>query len=186
MNAKHNKRIIAADLMPKDEVSQHILVKRSKLLAVKHKVGRNNQDSLTNYIQFKLGKRELYGIPYENTKEVMNNFLLTPVPNLPPFIAGIINRRGTLICVVNLTILFGIPDISDSQNSQIIIINKNGMIVGILVDSIIGNDFYDPSLLDLPIPSQSITPDFLLGINQGTTAIINVESILSNLNLSIR
>jgi purine-binding chemotaxis protein CheW len=187
MNAKHNSNnIIAADFMPKDEVSQDILMKRSKLLEVKPDVNGGHQISLINYIQFQLGNNELYGIPYEKIMEVMNNFLLTPIPNLPPFIAGIINMRGTLISVINLKILFGMSDAVEVKNSQIIITHKDSMIVGILVDNIIGSDFYDSSLLDLPIASPSITSKFLLGIHQGRTAIINVESILSNLNIDVR
>lgn len=187
MSAKHNNnKIIAADFMPKDEASQHILKKRSKLLEAKPDVNGKHQSSLMNYIQFQLGKKELYGIPYEKAKEVMNNFLLTPVPNLPPFIAGIINMRGTLISVVDLKILFGISDTSDFNNSQIVITTKDKLIVGILVDNIIGNDLYDPSLLDFPIISKSIRSEFLLGVHQGTTVIINVESILSSINLDMR
>ena len=49
-----------------------------------------------------------------------------------------------------------------------------------LVDTIIGNDVYEPSILDLPILSQNIKPEFILGINQGHTAIINIDTILTD------
>lgn len=180
-----NNKLIASDLMPNDKASQSILINRAKILAMVNEVNDDKSASQINYIKFKLGLNEFYGIPYEKVKEVMNNFLLTPVPNLPPFVVGVINLRGTLIAVISLKILFSIPDASVSESSQIIVVNKENMVVGILVDSIIGNDVYDPSLLDLPILSQSITSDFILGINQGNTAIINIETILANSKLHL-
>jgi len=190
MNAKNeklktiNNNIMAFDFMPKDESIQDELIERAKILAVKHEANED-QTALVNYIKFKLGKNELYGIPYKNIKEVMGNYMLTPIPNLPTYIAGIINLRGSLISVINLKKLFSITDAEVSNNSQIIIVNKQEMIVGVLADNIIGSDVYDSSLLDLPILSQSISSEFILGINQGNTAIINIETILANSNLHV-
>jgi purine-binding chemotaxis protein CheW len=179
-----NNSIMACDFMPKDESIQKELMKRAKILAVKHETNED-QTKLVKYIKFKLGKKELYGIPYKNIKEVVGNFMLTPIPNLPTYIAGIINLRGSLIAVINLKIFFSITDVEESNNLQIIIVNKGDMIVGILVDYLVGSEVYDPSSLDLPMLSKSIAPEFIVGINQGNTAIINVEMILSDSNLHI-
>ncbi len=192
MNAKDNKqkqtnytKVSAFDFIPTDQISKNVLIQRAKMLSVKHEVNDEQKTSLVNYIRFKLGNNEFYGIPYEKIKEVMNNFLLTSVPNLPSFVAGIINLRGILITVIDLKILFGIPHTESSENPQVIVVNKENMLVGILIDNIIGNDFYDPSSLDLPLLSQSIAPEFILGINQGVTAIINIETILADSNLHL-
>lgn len=63
--------------------------------------------------------------------------------------------------------------------------NSAKKIVGMLVDDIEESDAYHPSLLDPPILSQGITTEFILGIHQGTTAIINVDTILSDENLHL-
>lgn len=183
MSVKQEK-LFAFDFIPKDDESLHILKERARVLA-KEETKHEEEATLSNYIRFRLGRSESYGISYEKTKEVMSGFLLTPVPHLPPFFSGVINFRGTLIAVINLKILFHIEHDVASENPQIIIVNKENMMAGLLVDDIQGNDAYDPSKLDLPISSQGIAPEFILGIDKGTTAIINIEKILDNINFSL-
>ncbi len=180
-----NNKIFASDFMPKDQSVQNELIKRAKILAIKHDTNNKTKTSLINYIRFTLGKNEFYGIPYEKIKEVTSNFMLTPIPNLPASIAGIINLHGFLIAVIDLKILFSIPHTKAEENPQMIIVSKGSMNVGIIVDNIIGNNVYDSRLLDSPMLSQSISPECILGIHQGTTAIINIESILDHSHLPL-
>lgn len=182
-NSKHlSNEIVASDFMPKDQETYDVLRKRSQLFSIAHEVDTEQRTSLINYIRFKLGQNEFYGIPYDKIKEVINTYLLTHVPKLPPYIAGVINLRGTLIAVINLKTLFSIPNSETTDNAQIIVVYKENTVVGMLVDTIIGNDVYEPSSLDLPILSQSIKQEFIVGINDGDTAIINIDTILADPN----
>lgn len=190
MDIKNNKKknihheLMAHDFIPMDEMTQDILRKRSHLLA-KADVNYTQMTVLTHYIRFKLGKNEWYGIPYEKTKEVLNNVYLTPVPHVSPYIAGIMNLRGILVTVIDLKKLFNFPKESLVEKTYTIVVSHGNIVIGILVDSIEGSDTYDPTLLDLPLASQRISPEFILGIHQGTTAIINIETIISDANLHI-
>lgn len=168
----------AADFMPQGEVEKQILVKRANQLA-KIEINKAEQESLTKYIRFRLGQNEVYGIPYEKTKEVMNNRLLTRMPNVPLVVAGVINRRGALIAVIDLKKVFHITAVEEEKSKYIIIVTGGDMVVGILVDDIEGSDVYNSSLLDPPVVSQEIPPEYILGINQGNTTIINIDSILA-------
>lgn len=178
-----NHQAMASEFMPTDQAIQDELIRRAKLLAVKYD-NHETQASFMSYIQFKLGK-ECYGIPYENIKEVMSNIILTSIPNLPNYIAGIINLRGSLIAVIHLKNLFSISSHEASENPQIIIVESHAMTVGMLVDNITGNDVYDPSLLDSPLVSPSIAKEFILGIHQGHVAILNIENILTDFDSHI-
>src|SRR5690348_12049253 len=111
----------AADFMPQDEETKRILIERAKQLA-KQEINKAQEQSLTKYICFRLGQKELFGIPYENIKEVMNNVLLTQMPNVPAYVAGVINRRGALIAVLDLKKFFYSTTVDEEKSTYIMII----------------------------------------------------------------
>ena len=173
-----DKIISAADFMPQNEIAKGVLLERAKHLA-KIEINRAQENSLTKYICFRLGQRELYGIPYDKIKEVMNNVPITRMPNVPSFVAGVINRRGALIAVIDLNNFFHHETVDDKSRGYTMIITSKKMVAGILVDSIEDAAAYNAFLLDPPIPSLGVSSDFILGIDQGTIPILNIDVILS-------
>lgn len=166
--------------MPKDHGS--ILSGRAQQLA-KHITEQSSLDPSIPYVRFRLGKNEQYGISYQYAVEVMHHVKLTSLICVPPFIAGIINRRGFLLTIVDLKqFLFKQPRVTQTHVYVIVVFYKN-ITVGILADSIEGSDHYNPALLDTPITADK--SKYILGIDRGTTAIINVETILSDPQLLI-
>lgn len=155
-----------------------ILQERANQIAqVKSEVSK--EDDGVAYIQFRLGKNEQYGIPFQFTKEVIQNPLITFVPSSYNFIAGVINRRGILINVIDLKIVFGISGAEKSNQDNIIIVQSKLMQVGFLVDSIKGSGHYKLEKLDPPIAADnSIKSNFIIGLHNGTLAIINIDNIL--------
>ncbi|TCO10936.1 chemotaxis protein CheW [Natronoflexus pectinivorans] len=62
---------------------------------------------------------------------------ITPVPNAPEFIKGIINLHGNIIPVADMRIIMGKEDITSNQDNSIIVINpanNQDARVGIMVD----------------------------------------------------
>jgi purine-binding chemotaxis protein CheW len=55
------------------------------------------------YLIFTLGAEE-FGIPVLHIKEIMQMQPITPVPQLPPYVKGVINLRGQVIPVVDLAL----------------------------------------------------------------------------------
>ena len=60
----------------------------------------------------------------------------TDVPNSPPLLQGLINLRGKIIPVINLSVKFGYEKSEITHESRIININYENDIYGILVDSV--------------------------------------------------
>lgn len=168
----------AADLMPHTELADKILRLRAERLAVRE-TDQIDVKSLVNYIHFRLNN-EHYGIPYTCATEVMHNVVITKVPCAPDYIAGVINRRGALIAVIDLKQFFNIKTTTSSQEKQsIIIVGNEGMTAGFIVDYIEGSKLYNKQTLDNAIPSQGVKKtEYILGIHDGLTTIINVESIM--------
>lgn len=169
----------AADLMPKQKEATRILHERANYLAI-HETDTKEKKGFISYIKFRLGANESYGVPYHYTKEVMQHMTPIKVPFLPDFIAGVINHRGALLAVFDLKKLFHIQS-SVVNQAYVILITNQHMTVGILADSIDGSDAYDPTALDAALLSEDIIkPEYIVGLHQGLTAIINVDAILSD------
>jgi purine-binding chemotaxis protein CheW len=58
------------------------------------------------YLTIGLGS-EAYGIPVLRVREIIRMQKITPVPQVPDFVKGVINLRGRVIPIVDLRVKFG-------------------------------------------------------------------------------
>lgn len=75
----------------------------------------------------------LFGAKAEYVVEIITNHTITPLPLVPEYIRGVINLRGQILPIVDIRLLLGHPV---SDESCIIILNIEGTLVGILVDTV--------------------------------------------------
>lgn len=91
------------------------------------------------YMTFKLGN-ELFAIDVAQVREVLEITDITKVPAAPEYIRGVVNVRGTCIPVVDLRLRFGLPEVEETVNTRIIImeldLDGEATIVGGLADSV--------------------------------------------------
>src|SRR3954471_21025524 len=60
---------------------------------------------------------------------------ITPVPNAPPFVDGIVFSRGRVVPVVNLRKRFGLPAAANTLQTRLIVVKVGGREVGMIVDA---------------------------------------------------
>lgn len=94
-----------------------------------------NPDALVQMVVFEIQKKE-YGIPVYVSREIIRMTSIVPVPNAPGFIAGVINLRGSIICVIDMRKHFGAENIEETEETRIIVVNMNNLPVGLIVDSV--------------------------------------------------
>ncbi|SDU01766.1 purine-binding chemotaxis protein CheW [Verrucomicrobium sp. GAS474] len=94
------------------------------------------------YLTFGLG-RESYGIGVLKIREIIRMFEITPVPELPKHIRGVINLRGKIIPVIDLRCRFGISRAegeSTERNCTVVVHveRENGetCLMGLIVDAV--------------------------------------------------
>jgi purine-binding chemotaxis protein CheW len=178
----------AAELMPKSEEALKILQARAKRLA-KQEIDTGENHGI-DFVRFRLGQKESYGISYQYVQEILHHVAMAQPPFIPNFIAGVINWRGALITVVDLSKFFH-PDhannSSKKDNEFIIVVHANNITFGFLAKSIDGSETYLPSQLAVPLSSADVAnPGYILGLHQAVTAIINVEALISSLTQEIK
>ncbi len=87
------------------------------------------------YPTFVLGEEE-YGVEILKVREILGMMPITNVPRTPPFVKGVINLRGKVIPVIDLRLKFGMPEIEYAQETCVIVVEVDGVPMGIIVDTV--------------------------------------------------
>lgn len=86
------------------------------------------------YVLFHLGTEE-YGLPIDRVQSVIRYEGPTPVPHAPSGVEGVINLRGQVIPVIDLSMrLLGMPFVG-TPTSRIVVAEGSSGLVGLAVDS---------------------------------------------------
>lgn len=139
------------------------------------------------YLTFTLAD-EAYGIGILKIKEIIGMMPVTPVPQTPEFVKGVINLRGKVIPVIDLRRRFGMETIDYSERACTIVveIEKNADIleVGIVVDSVSevlsikGED-----IEDTPEFGTNLKTDDILGmakIQGGVKILLDIDTVFND------
>ncbi len=147
---------------------------------------RNEGQDQQQYLTFMLGG-EIFAIGILAIKEIIEYGNLTEVPMMPDYIRGVINLRGSVVPVVDLSARFGRPGTELTRRTCIVIIEvateEEKQVVGVVVDAV--NEV-------LEIPAEQIEPppsfgarirtDFICGMGKvggRFVILLNVSRVLS-------
>jgi purine-binding chemotaxis protein CheW len=107
---------------------------------------------VSQYLTFTLDQ-EVYGIDILKVQEIRGYAAVTPVPNTPAHVKGVMNLRGTIIPVVDLRRQFGLAEAEYDRFNVIIVVTVGTKVVGLVVDAV-------SDVLDLPPDNIQPPPDF--------------------------
>ncbi|MFH1075601.1 MAG: chemotaxis protein CheW [Pseudomonadota bacterium] len=107
------------------------------------------------YLCFALDSEE-YAVELNSIKGVVHSSKITRVPNVDPFVKGVINLRGLMVPVVDLREKLGLTPKEYSKIAVIILIEGSGRIMGIIVDAIPDMVEISPEELQPPFYSQNL------------------------------
>jgi purine-binding chemotaxis protein CheW len=85
-------------------------------------------------VGFRVGN-ETYGVPIAALHEIVRVPEITAVPDAPEYMEGVINLRGKIVSVIDLRKRFGIKEASSSRRNRILVVEFNGRLSGLIVDS---------------------------------------------------
>lgn len=94
-----------------------------------------NGDTILRWVTFRLDG-EKYGINVMQVQEVLRLTEIASVPGTPDYVLGIINLRGNVVTVVDTRSRFSLMPKEPDDATRIVIIEINGNVLGILVDSV--------------------------------------------------
>ena len=132
-------------------------------------------------IVFQLEDEE-YGIPVQQVQSIEKVEHITRVPRTAPYIKGVINLRGVVTPIIDLRSRFGLEPLENSESSRMIIVSKDDMEVGFIVDA--ANDVLDISAETIE-PAPEVVGAIEVGYIEGVAKLdkrlivmIDLEEIL--------
>ncbi len=92
-----------------------------------------NADAL--FLAFRLADQD-YGIAITKVQELRALSKMTPLPNSPPYIKGMLNLRGAIVPIIDLRLRFGLEAVEYDALAVIVVVNVGGRMAGILADAV--------------------------------------------------
>lgn len=140
------------------------------------------------YLTFVLCSEE-YGLEILKVREIIGLLDITPVPQTPDFVKGVINLRGKVIPVVDLRLKFGMPPAEYTKETCIIVVDVDSLLMGIIVDTVsevveIKENEIEPP----PSFGHKVDVKFILGMGKikgKVKILLQIDKVLSSEELSI-
>src|SRR6201996_4768637 len=135
------------------------------------------------FLTFLLDDRE-YGLELFKIQEICGYAPITPIPNVPPHVRGVMNLRGTVLPVVDLRMKFRLPPVEYNKFTVIVIAMVADKTVGLLVDAVsdvlqVAHDAMRPS----PDFGSTVDTEFINGVFQTKEHLavaLNLDKLLSD------
>jgi purine-binding chemotaxis protein CheW len=138
------------------------------------------------YLTFLLAGEE-YGIAILRVREIVECGAVTRVPGTPPFIRGVVNLRGTVLPVVDLSMKFGLGETALSRWTSVVIVDAEWegvtTTLGLMTDAMSRVLDLGPGEIE-PVPSFGvpIKLDYLLGMGRAEprfVLLLDIDRVLS-------
>lgn len=144
--------------------------------------GANPAAAASQFLTFLLGA-EQYGVEILNVQEIRGYSVVTPIPNAPSYVKGVINLRGTVVPVVDLRTKFCMELAEYNKFTVIIVVTVGAKVTGLVVDAV-------SDVLDVPASEMRMAPDlgtavdtrFIRGmatIGDQMTVLLDIDRLLS-------
>jgi purine-binding chemotaxis protein CheW len=105
-------------------------------------------DTTQTFILFELAGAH-YGVSSQAVHQLEMIEHITPVPNAPAFVDGVVFSRGQVIPALNLRIRFGFEKIAYDLRTRLIVVSIGDRLIGLIVDS--AREF-------VTVPTESLRP----------------------------
>lgn len=138
-------------------------------------------DAEVEMIAFRIGDQE-FCIDIMSVREIRGWTPATPLPHAPPFVKGVINLRGAVLPILDLSERLGLGEVQASSRHVIIVAKVDGHLVGLLVDAVC-------DILTVSEQALQPTPDVacdtvksfvkgLLALDERMVSLISLDKVL--------
>lgn len=136
---------------------------------------------------------EEYGVDILRVREIKGWDRVTPIPNTPDYIRGVINLRGTIVPIIDLRDRFGLESVEYTPMTVVIMLKVESegreRIMGIVVDAV--SEVYNVALGDMKDPPDFgavVRADFIRGlatVDEKMIIVLDIDHLLNSDELAI-
>lgn len=149
-------------------------------------INRRKALSGARFLSFELDG-EVYCMDILKAKELMGMVEITPLPQTPPYVRGVINLRGRVIPVVDLRVKFGLKVKEDNKSTSIIVADVEfqgtPLLIGVVVDAVreVVN-IPDDKISSIPYINAKVKAEYIRGIANRSEEMLIILDVIHVLN----
>jgi purine-binding chemotaxis protein CheW len=161
------------------------------------------QDGVHSLLRMAVGS-DVLSVPIADVREILQVTRLTPLPRTPAFVRGVMNLRGSVVPVIDLSVRLHGPATQIGRRSCIVVVESRGavtdadaddpdasdalVVVGLLVDAVYEVFDTTPGEIE-PVPAlgTSVDGSYLQGMTRTRGEVIGIlalERVLAHRELS--
>lgn len=143
-------------------------------------------EAVEQYLTFILAGEE-YGVDILRVQEIKGWDEVTPIPNTPEYVRGVINLRGAIIPIVDLRCRFGLGELAYGPTTVMIILKvqseERERIMGVVVDAV--SEVYNINAGELQPPPEFggvVNIEYIRGlasINDTMIIVLDIDNLLN-------
>ncbi len=146
---------------------------------------KDSDSAASQFLTFILGSEE-YGVDILRVQEIKGWDRVTPIPNTPDYIKGVINLRGAIVPIIDLRQRFSLNSVSYGATTVVIVLKvaspDKERTIGIVVDAV--SDVYNISLEEMKPPPDfgDIDIEFVEGlatVDEKMVIVLNIDKLLN-------
>jgi purine-binding chemotaxis protein CheW len=147
---------------------------------------KTNTQKQGKYLTFAIADEE-YGLEILKVREIIGYMDITPVPQTPTYVKGVINLRGQVIPVIDLRSKLGMQQAEVTEETCIIVVevSRNGQKhdTGLVIDRVQEVLYIaGEQIQDTPEFGITVNTDFILGLGKvGKTVkiLLDIDKVLA-------
>ncbi|MCT4610233.1 MAG: chemotaxis protein CheW [Pelagimonas sp.] len=140
-------------------------------------------ETLFEFITFSAGGQD-YCLEITQIREIRRWTPVTALPHTPKDVLGVMNLRGAVIPIFDLSARFGLGPTSSNERNVVIVAAVNGTTIGLLVESVseilsVSNS----AIQETPDIKSDATKHSILGmisVDDSMVRVVNLEAVLDS------
>ncbi len=131
----------------------------------------------SQFLTFRLEDEE-YGLEILRVQEIKGYSKITPLPNTPREIKGVMNLRGSVVPIIDLRTRFGLRAAEYTRFTVIIVVTAGAKITGLVVDAV--SDVLNVASRELVPPPDlgaGVDTSFLTGIARAGDRLVSLLDV---------
>ena len=139
----------------------------------------------SQFLTFQLENEE-YGLEILRVQEIKGYSKITPLPNTPPEVKGVMNLRGAVVPIIDLRTRFGLREAEYTRFTVIIVVTVRSKVVGLVVDAV--SDVLNVGAKEVvPAPDlgAGVDTSFMTGIarnGERLVSLLNIDRLIGDAN----
>ncbi len=141
---------------------------------------------MQQYLTFELNQED-YGVEILRVQEIKGWDYVTPIPNTPAHLCGVLNLRGAIVPIVDLRLLFDMPFKPYTKTTVVVVLKVQDVTqrtVGIVVDAVSdAHNVHPEEIQPAPDFGEQLSTEFIAGITRmddKMVMLLDVDKLLSS------